>query len=136
MVALPDDDHVVAIAGERRDRAVGNVHERAGGFDDPQSESPGAGEGPFGRAVGRHHQGRRLDVRDFLRDRDALVFEGAQDGGVVDEVAENRERPGAGVLEGEGDGIPDAEAHAEVGRSDDTHAEGSPSGPRGVFTPG
>ena len=47
-------------------------------------------------------------------------FEGAQDGGVVDEVAENRERPGVGVLEGERDGIPDAEAHAEVSRSDDT----------------
>ena len=61
------------------------------------------------------------DLGDVLRDRDALRFEGAQDGGVVDEVAEDGEGAGVGVLERERDGIADAETHAEVGRPEDPH---------------
>src|SRR5205814_8157952 len=76
---------------------------------------------PLGRAVGRHHQGRRLDVCDVLGDRDTLRLEGAQDGGVVDEVPEDREGAGVSVLERERDGIANAETHAEVGRSEKTH---------------
>ena len=58
---------------------------------------------------------------DVLRDRDALRLEGAEDGGVVDEVAENREGAGVGVLERERDGVANAETHAEVGGSKDPH---------------
>ena len=121
VVALPDDDDVVALAREGRDGAVRDVDERARGFDHRQPQGAGPREGPLGRAVGRHHHGRRLDVCDVLRDRDALRLEGAQDGGVVDEVAEDGEGAGVGVLERERDGIAHAEAHAEVGGSEDTH---------------
>ena len=121
VVALPDDDDVVALAREGRDGAVRDVDERARGFDHRQPQGAGPREGPLGRAVGRHHQGRRLDVCDVLRDRDALRLEGAQDGGVVDEVPEDREGAGVSVLERERDGIANAETHAEVGRSKDTH---------------
>ena len=121
VVALPDDDDVVALAREGRDGAVRDVDERAGGFDHRQPEGAGPREGPRGRAVGGHHQRRRLDVCDVLRDRDAFRLERAQDGGVVDEVAEDREGAGISVLERERDGIANAEAHAEVGGSKDTH---------------
>ena len=122
MVALPDDDDVVALACEGRDGAVRDVYERARGFDHRQPQGAGPREGPPGRAVGRHHQGgRRLDVCDVLRERDALRREGAQDGGVVDEVAEDREGAGGSVLERERDGIANAETHAEVGRTEDAH---------------
>ena len=121
VVALPDDDDVVAVAREGRDGAVRDVDERARGFDHRQPQGAGSREGPLGRAVGRHHHGRRLDVGDVLRDRDALRLEGAQDGGVVDEVAEDREGAGVRVLERERDGIANAEAHAEVGGSEDPH---------------
>ena len=47
VVALPDDDDVVAVARERRDGAVGDVHERAGRFDDRQAERARAGQRPF-----------------------------------------------------------------------------------------
>ena len=57
-----------------------------------------------------------------LRDRDALRLEGAQDGGIVDEVTEDREGAGISVLERERDGIANAEAHAEMGCSKDLHA--------------
>lgn len=39
----------------------------------------------------------------------------------MDEVAEDREGAGVSVLDCERDGIANAEAHAEVGRSKDTH---------------
>jgi len=122
VVALPDDDDVVALAREGKDGAVRDADERARGFDYRESQGAGPREGPLGRAVGRHHQGRRLDVCNVLRDRDALRLEGAQDGGVVDEVTEDREGAGVGVLEREPDGIANAETHAEVGGSDDAHA--------------
>ena len=58
---------------------------------------------------------------DVVRNRDALRLERAQDGGVVDEVAENREGTGIRLLEREPDGIANAEAHTEVSGSDDAH---------------
>ena len=115
VVALPDDDDAVAFAREGRDGAVRDVHERARGFDHREPQGAGLREGPLGGAVRRHHQGWRPDVCDVLRDRDALRLEGAQDGGVVDEVAEDREGTGVRVLERERDGIANTEAHAEVG---------------------
>jgi hypothetical protein len=60
-------------------------------------------------------------VCDVLRDRDALRLEDAQNGGVVDEVTQDREGAGVSVLVRERDRIANAEAHAEVGRSKDTH---------------
>src|SRR5688572_2766477 len=121
VVALPDDDDVIAAAREGCNGAVRDVYERARGFDHRQAKGARSCEGPLGRAMSRHHDGRRLDVSDVLRDRDALRVEGAQDGRVVDEVTEDRERAGVRVLERERDRIANAETHAEVGRSQDTH---------------
>jgi hypothetical protein len=39
----------------------------------------------------------------------------------MDEVAEDGQRRGAGVLESEIDSVTNAETHAEVGRSNDFH---------------
>jgi hypothetical protein len=39
----------------------------------------------------------------------------------VDEVTENREGAGVSVLERERDSIANAETHAELGRSENTH---------------
>jgi len=122
VMALPDDDDVVALASEGRDGAVRDAHERAGGFDGRQPQGARLRERPLGSAVRRHHHGRRLDVCDVMRDRDALRFEHAEHGGVMDEVAEDREGAGIGVLDGQCDGIPNAETHAEVGGSENPHA--------------
>ena len=99
-----------------------DVDERAGGFDHRQPQGLGSREGPLGRAVSRHHHGRRLDVFDFLRDGDALRLQSAQDGWIVDEVTEDREWAGVAVLERERDGIANAETHAKAGGAKDTHA--------------
>ena len=121
VIALPDNDDVIAGAREVRHGAVRDVDERACGFDDIQSHRPSSREVALGCAVGRHHQRRRLDLGDVLRDRDALRLEGLQDGGVMDEVTEDREWTGVGVLVRELDGVANAEAHAEVGRPEDPH---------------
>jgi hypothetical protein len=123
VVALPDDDDVVALAREGRDGAVRDVYERARGFNHRQPQGASPREGPLGRAVGRYHEGRRLDVCDVLRDSDPLRLEGAQDSGVMDEVTEDREGTGVSVLERERHGIANAETHAEAGRSENAHTD-------------
>ena len=121
VVAVPDDDDVVAVARESRDGTMRNVYERARGFDDGQPQGAGPRESSPGRAVGRDHQRRRPDVCDVLRNSDALRLESAQHSGVVDEVTEDREGAGGSVLQRERDGIVNAETHAEVGRPEDAH---------------
>lgn len=121
VIALPDDDDVVAVARQGRDRAVRHADERAGGFDDGQPQRTSARERALGGAVCRHHDGGGRDARDVLRDSDAPGLERAQDGRVVDEVAEDGEGAGVSVLKRERDGIANAETHAEMRRSQDTH---------------
>ena len=121
VVALPDDDDMEARAREGSDGAVRDMNERAGGFDHREPQRARSREGPIRRAVGRHHDGLGFHSGHIVRDRDALRFEGREDGGVVDEVAEDREGTGVGVLERQRDGIADAEAHAEVGGAEDPH---------------
>ena len=121
MLALPDNHDVVAVAHQRRDGAMRDVHQRTGRFDDRQSERACTGQGPLGCAMGRHHHGGGGDVGEVLRHGDAPGLESAQDGGIVNEVAQDGQGAGVGMLERERDGIANAEAHAEVGRSEDTH---------------
>ena len=44
MIALPDDDHVVAVAHEGRDRAVRDMDQRTGGLDDVEAAGAGFGQ--------------------------------------------------------------------------------------------
>ena len=121
VVALSDDDDVVALAGKRCDGVVRHTHKRARGFDDGQPESAGARQGPLRRAVSRHHHDGCVDVCGVVRDRNAPGLENAQDSGIVHELTENRKRAGVRVRQRERDGVSYAEAHAEMGRPKDTH---------------
>jgi hypothetical protein len=121
VVALTNDDDVVAVAREGGNRAVCDAYERTCRFDHIEPERAGPREGTLGRAVGRHHHRGRRDVCNVLRDGDALGFERAQDVGIVDEVTEDGERASVGALERERDGIAHAKAHAEVGSADNPH---------------
>jgi hypothetical protein len=40
----------------------------------------------------------------------------------VDEIAEDRKRSGVSMVEREGDGVANAEAHTKAGGAEDTHA--------------
>src|SRR5688572_27683102 len=98
-----------------------DLHERAGGLDHFQPQCAGAREGAFGRPVGRDHQRWSRDVVDMLRDGDALRFESAEDGWVVNQVAEDGERTGISVVERKGDRVAHPETHAQMRRPDDSH---------------
>jgi hypothetical protein len=121
VVTLSDDNDVVASVGKRPDRSVRNVHEGARRFDHRQSQSPRACERALGRAVRRHHEGGRFNVCDILRDLDALGVEGAQNGWIVDEVTKNGQRAGICMREREGNGIANAETHAEMRCLEEPH---------------
>ena len=62
---------------------------------------------------------RRLHLRDGIRDRNSLGPQRGQDRRVVHQVAENRQRPGVGVLECQGDRVTDAKAHAQMAGAND-----------------
>ena len=97
------------------------MHERARGFDDGEPERSRAGERALGRPVRRDHDGAGFDLRDVAGRDDPLLGEGVQHGGVVHQVAEDGERPRLGVLEGQGNSVTNAEAHAKVGGPKDPH---------------
>jgi hypothetical protein len=121
VVPLSDDDDVIALAGKGCDGAVRDADQRARGFDDGQSKGAGTRKRSLRRTVSGHHHDRRVHVRGLVRDRNAFGVEGAKDGGIVNELTENRERPGVRVLERKRDGVSNTEAHAEVSGADDTH---------------
>ena len=112
---------MVPIADECRDRLMGHVHERTCRFHDVHAECSSAGEGPRRRTVRGDHQGVRRHLRDIVGNGDAPGRERAEDGRVVDQVAEDGERAGFGAGERQCDRVAHAEAHAQMRRSDDSH---------------
>ena len=124
---LTDDHRMITVAQKRLEGPVGDVDERTGGLDDGEAACSGAGERSFGGAVRRHHYRGRRHLRHVARDGDAAGPKVRQDRRVVDEISQDRERPGVGVRQGEIDRVPDAKTHAQMAGSEDfhdTHATG------------
>ena len=71
--------------------------------------------------MGGHHRRPRGNVADSLRYPDAASSHLRQDGFVVDEIAEDGERLTAGGVEGEVDGVANAEAHTKVFCAEEFH---------------
>src|SRR5688572_27716376 len=69
---------------------------------------------------GDHHGGGRR-LRRLTHEGDALVPQGPQDGGVVHEITEDRERRGLRLIDRQRDGVADAKAHPEMLCPDDSH---------------
>ena len=121
MSALPDDHGVVAVADERLDGAMRHVHERARRVHDLETERARAGHGPLRRAVRRHHDGPGRDQGRILRGRDPSGTQPGEDGVVVHEIAEDRQRRRVAPADRELDGIPNTETHSEVRCAQDFH---------------
>ena len=68
-----------------------------------------------------HHR-RRSYLGGLASDGDPFRFERGKNGRVVHQIAEDGQRPRFDLLECQGDGVADAEAHAERFRADDVHA--------------
>ena len=118
VIALADDHGMIAVAHERLHRAMRDVDERAGRFDDRRARWRGCGPASGPRRRARSPSPSASPPRDVAHAGDPLAA-GRQDLGVVDEIAEDGQRAGLGVLEGQLDGVPDAEAHPHVRGSQD-----------------
>ena len=121
MSALTDDHGMVAVADERLDRPVRHVHERARRVHDLETEGARAGQGALRRAVRRDHDGPGRDLGRILRGRDPSGAQAGEDGVVMDEIAENRQRSRVAAAYRQVDGIANTETHAEVSRAQDFH---------------
>jgi len=124
MIPDSDDDGVESGAYEVLDGAMGGMDEGAGGFQDAMSGFPECFDASFGGAVGGDHDGGGLDLGGVTFQGDALLAEAVKDGFIMDEVAQDGEGLAVGGFEGEGDGVADAEAHAEMLGAVDFHGAG------------
>ena len=115
---------MIPIADERSDGPVRQAHERTGRLHDVQAERACGRQRPLRRAVRRHHDRVRLHFGGLVRDGDAPVLQGCQHRRVVNQVAQDGERPGVRLRERQRDGVAHAEAHAEVFCADDLHRPG------------
>ena len=122
VIALPDDHHVVAVADERRHRAMGHVDERTGGLDDVEAERASAASARCRRAVRRDHQGlgRHLPTSSS---RSRCPWRAARRGRVGLWTRSPRMVSGRASALGERqrDRVAHAEAHAQMRRAKSLH---------------
>ena len=105
VVALADDDRVIAVADERLDGPMRHAHERTRGLDDRQAAGPRGCQRTLRGSMRGNHHCRRPYLLEIVRDGYPFVTQRVENGRIVDEVAEDGERPGLGVLAGQCDGV-------------------------------
>ena len=121
MVALANDDRVIAFLLEPGHHAMREVDEWAGCLNDVQPSRPD----PIHRSLrspvrGDHHRWRG-DGRRIVLDADASLCQRVHDCFVVYQLAEDSQRPGFGLLQGQRNGVAHAEAHSQVFCANDLH---------------
>ena len=121
MVALADNDGVAAGGDKLVQAAMGQVHERTGGFHDVKSLPPGFRNGAIRGTVGGDHDIARGDRSGVRFKTDALPSHIGEHGFVVNEVAQHGQWLMAGGFNGERDGVPDPKAHAQMFGAEDFH---------------
>ena len=112
---------MAALGHEFFQAVMGEVHQRARGFQHFQTVPARGLDGALGSAVGGDHDGRRGHAVRLLLKPDALAAHLGEDGLIMDEVAQDGERlmPGGGG--GERDGVADPKAHAQMFGAKDFH---------------
>ena len=114
VATLSDDHGMVAVADQRTNGLVRDVHEWTGGLDYFESQCARLRQGALGRAVRRHHYRSCCDVSDVVGDGNAARLEVCRHGGVVYEVAEYGQRAFGRMFVRQGDRVAHAKAHAEM----------------------
>jgi hypothetical protein len=116
MARLADDNGMSPLGHETSQAAVRPRHQGAGGIVHGQPALVQFQTHAVGDAVGGEQHGRGADLV-LARDADgAGGVDLGDDIGVVNEVAQDGERPLARQVQGEVDGVAHAETHAEVFR--------------------
>lgn len=122
MVPLTNDHWMIAGPDQRQDPFVGEADQWAGGLDHPMTSASDDLTLTVGGPVGRDHHGVGLDIRQLGFDPDPELAKIPEDRLIVDQVSKDRQRTFCSGLVGEGQGVPDAEAHAEVDSLENLHA--------------
>src|SRR5262245_58757509 len=112
MIPFADDDGMKSLADEIRHSAMGHVNQWTGCLEHIQSTFTSSREGAPGRAMGGDHDGLSGDIRSLVLDANAARPQVSDDCFVVDKLTENGQRLVLGFLNGKGNGITNAEAHA------------------------
>jgi hypothetical protein len=71
--------------------------------------------------MGGDHDRLSGDLGDLVSDGNSLRAKVVEDSRVVYQIAEDGERLGLGVAEGQGDGVTNAKAHAKMMSADNLH---------------
>jgi hypothetical protein len=105
---------VEAFTHEPGDALVRVSDERTSRFQEAMSATLDFGQPALRGAVGGNQDGGSSDRLQLALQLDAGLTELRQNAFIMDEVTEDRERTVSRFAMGEGDGITDAEAHAEM----------------------
>ena len=119
VVALADDNRVEPLRDQLGDGPMGVADQRTGGLDDPQPAIANAVHRFLRCAVGGNHHGGRGHVGDLVLGSYSLRTKILENGLIVHQVAQNRDRPR--LAKGQGDRVADAETHAQMGCAEDLH---------------
>lgn len=125
MTAPANDDGMVAFGGEFGDRPMSERNERTGAFEHFVAVAAGIGDGSRGRAMSGDHGHGSFDAGGIGLEADAATAEVVQDGFVMDQFAQDRERTLLSFGLSESDGIANAEAHTEMICFDNIHRTAS-----------
>jgi len=121
MAALTDDDRMESLLYQSGEGLVGAMDERTRGFGDLEALRPDGLNASRRSAVGGDDDVAGGDLGGILTNLDSPTSEVSQHGFVMDEIAQYGDRPLGRVLLGEGDGVADAKAHAEMVSAQDLH---------------
>jgi len=121
VIAFADDDRMTPFAHEPGHRTVGDMHQRACCFRHIQTPISRSLDGLFGRAMSGNHDCLGFHCAGILSDSDASVAKVGQDGFIMHEVAEDSEGLLFGMFHGQRNGVTNAETHAEVFCTKDSH---------------
>jgi hypothetical protein len=121
VVTLTNDNGMKSFAHQFRDRAMGDVDERAGRFQYLQAAFAHGVKLALRSAVRGNHYGLRVHLPGVVLELDASGPQFRQNGFVVDEVAQHSERTGLCLFLCQRNGVPDAKAHAKMFCSENFH---------------
>jgi hypothetical protein len=122
VVALANDDGMIAVANQRSDGLVRHVDERACRFNALQAQRANLGERSRRCPVSRHHHSVRRHFERRASHGNSPGLQAGQDSFVVNQIAEDSERRGFAVRQRQRDRVADAEAHPEMFCPENSHS--------------
>ncbi len=119
VATLANDDRMIAGRSELLNGTMGVMHQRASRFEQMQTAFLCGANGFFRSAVGGDHGRGGGDSGGVISGLHAARTEFSHDGFIMDEIPQDGERVFGAFRAGQGNGVADTEAHAEMGGPED-----------------